>query len=113
MNDGIKQLLRTYLAKQNMFNIIELLNQGAEKQEIMELFEKNLLLQSPPYQNILLNSNIGRQISQQQLDRLLEIYKKAQLYGNQNNQQIYNLLQSLDGDYNINFDFDCGCGDPS
>jgi hypothetical protein len=113
MNDGIKQLLRTYLAKQNMFNIIELLNQGAEKKEIIELFEKNLLYQSPQYQNMLLNSIIGKQLDQKQYNEIVEIYIKEQLYRNPNNQQIYHLLQLLDRDLDLNLDFDCGCGDPS
>ncbi|PUB18248.1 hypothetical protein [Paenisporosarcina sp. OV554] len=113
MNSGISPLIRTYLAKQNMFNVIELFNQGAEKKEIIELFEKNLLYQSPKYQNMLLNPSIRKQLPQEQLNEIVEIYKKEQLYQNSINQQIYNLLQLLDRDFNIDLNLDCGCGDPT
>ncbi|WP_028392279.1 hypothetical protein [Bacillus cihuensis] len=53
MNGATKWRLKKYLAEQNMFDVIELLEKGASKQEVIDLFEKhNILSQSQEYRRL-------------------------------------------------------------
>lgn len=82
MNEATKWRLKMYLAEQNRFDVIDLLDKGADKQEVIDLFEKhNLLAQSPEYRRL-------------QIRRLKnhEQSNKSRLLNN----QISRLLQSLD-----------------
>jgi hypothetical protein len=103
VNDGLKQLLRRYLAEQKMFNIIELLDTGAEDKAVIELFEKNVLYQSPLYQNMLLHMNMRENMSQEQWDMMVDSCFIQQLHQNPINFQIYQILPIS------NQEFDCGC----
>jgi hypothetical protein len=105
VNDGTKQLLIRYLAEQKMFNIIELLIKGADDTEIMELFKKNVLYQSPQYQSMLLQMNFREKVPQERWDFIVDLCLKQQLYQIHKNQQIFRLLQKLDQFNN----YDCGC----
>lgn len=103
MNEGMKQLLIRYLAELDMYNVIELVNNGADKYTILDLFQKNVLYQNPQYQKWMLNSHMRENMNPEQWDKMTDVWLRQQLFQNHNHRKILQILQFS------NEEFDCGC----
>jgi hypothetical protein len=100
-------ILRQALVRQEMYNVIDLLNQGADQEQVMETFEKNVLYQNKHYQMLLMSSS-GQ--TPEEWSKMTEMFKQQQLFQTPEAFQIYRLLQMY---YQIDDEYDCGCNPSS
>ncbi|GED14967.1 hypothetical protein [Aneurinibacillus migulanus] len=91
MSEGIKSLLRKRLRQQKMFTMIDLLDNNAGKQELLELLEKTIVEKNPRTQKMMSHPRLHNKNS----DISANMNKKKFFYRDAKYRPIYMLIEVL------------------